>query len=659
MKFTFAPGSTPLPGYTIRRAIHRGGFGEVYYATSDEGRETALKLLQNNLEVELRGVRQCLNLSHPNLVTLFDVKQDDDGDYWIVMEYVPGDTLAEVIRKNPNGLSQSETAHWMEGIAAAVSHLHSRGLVHRDLKPGNVFSSGDTVKVGDVGLSKFIAPSKQSAQTQSVGTVYYMAPEVAQGKYGPAVDQYAMGVIAYELLTGKVPFDGESTGEILLKHLSGQPDLSVLPEDVRPIIGRALAKTPEQRFASVEAFASALDAALHGKAVPQLSPPPIPTSLDTALPEKSIQPPSRRPGGSTPSAEPTYWTDERKGLVLAGLLGMIFVTRMVRGGLGFIEMMVLLVVGTILWSKPPAWSGGAWRLVSHWSAGKVIGVSFVAFMVMANVTGGLSPGMFAMWLFLTASCTAFAIWNYATGSEAEEVEVKRNVDAVPTHYVAASQRTAHERFGDWASSAALAPLAVVVLTAVAAAITPGTFEFLEVRGTDGVPAVVMFAASSLLGIWALLGLGQSASTDPRSAWHTRFVAGLCGVAVGFVTWGLSAWLAAPVREPIDSSSVIFTRVVDFDLVVEGHPTTAAFMLFFGTLFFLRSWVRQAFPMREHRLRIGSVVMSVVVAWLASKVIAFPTGWAMLWAAVVSCGLQSVATWAPEPIRGNRMKGRAA
>ena len=84
MKFTFAPESRPLDGYTIKRAIHRGGFGEVYYALSDAGKEVALKLLNNNLEVELRGVRQCLNLKHTNLVTIFDIREDGDNDHWVV-----------------------------------------------------------------------------------------------------------------------------------------------------------------------------------------------------------------------------------------------------------------------------------------------------------------------------------------------------------------------------------------------------------------------------------------------------------------------------------------------------------------------------------------------------------------------------------------------
>ena len=90
MKFAYPSGSRPLEGYTVKRGIGRGGFGEVYYATSDAGKEVALKLIRRNLDIELRGVTQCLNLKHPNLLALFDIRQDDQGDSWVVMEYVGG-----------------------------------------------------------------------------------------------------------------------------------------------------------------------------------------------------------------------------------------------------------------------------------------------------------------------------------------------------------------------------------------------------------------------------------------------------------------------------------------------------------------------------------------------------------------------------------------
>jgi hypothetical protein len=131
-----------------------------------------------------------------------------------------------------------------------------------------VFSDGGVVKIGDVGLSKFITPSRRSAQTQSVGTVYYMAPEVAKGRYGMEVDVYALGVILYEMLTGRVPFEGESTGEILMKHLSERPDLEKLPPRLRPVIGKALEKDPTQRFATVTQLHEAFEQAVIGKYKP-------------------------------------------------------------------------------------------------------------------------------------------------------------------------------------------------------------------------------------------------------------------------------------------------------------------------------------------------------------------------------------------------------
>ncbi len=153
MKFAFAPEATPLAGYTIKRAIDRGGFGEVYYALSDSGKEVALKLLQRNQQVELRGVSQCLNLKHPNLVTIFDIRTDAEGDHWVVMEYVSGKSLEAVLDEHPKGLPLSEVEDWLAGIAAGTAFLHDRGIVHRDLKPANVFRENGVVKIGDVGLS--------------------------------------------------------------------------------------------------------------------------------------------------------------------------------------------------------------------------------------------------------------------------------------------------------------------------------------------------------------------------------------------------------------------------------------------------------------------------------------------------------------------------
>jgi hypothetical protein len=254
MKFAYGHGDRPLEGYTIKQGLGRGGFGEVYYAVSDAGKEVALKLVQRNLDVELRGVGQCLNLKHANLVSLHDVRETANGDYWVVMEYVSGETLDKVIARSPNGLPPEEVLLWLEGVCAGVGYLHEHGVVHRDVKPGNVFLDNGTVKLGDYGLSKFISASRRSGQTGSVGTVHYMAPEVLKGRYGREVDLYALGVILYEMLTGRVPFGGESPGEILMKHLTAVPDLGPLPPAYRPVVGRLLDKDPFRRYSSAQAM---------------------------------------------------------------------------------------------------------------------------------------------------------------------------------------------------------------------------------------------------------------------------------------------------------------------------------------------------------------------------------------------------------------------
>jgi hypothetical protein len=256
--FRYKHGDRPLDGYTIERAAGRGGFGEVYYALSDSGREVALKAVQGYEQIEVRGISQCMNLKSPHLVTIFDVKYNGEGRPFVIMEYVSGPSLRQLLDESPSGLGEQKSAFFLREIGKGLSFLHECGIVHRDLKPGNVFYENGYVKIGDYGLSKALGPIAASGQTVTVGTLHYMAPEIGAGKYDRSIDIYALGACLYEMLTGMVPFVGASPSEILLKHLSAEPDLKGISEPFATVIKKSMAKDPAARYQTVQEMVEAV-----------------------------------------------------------------------------------------------------------------------------------------------------------------------------------------------------------------------------------------------------------------------------------------------------------------------------------------------------------------------------------------------------------------
>src|SRR5690606_23819288 len=199
----------------------------------------------------------------------------------------------------PNGMPIDEVLRWFDGMAAGVSYLHDHGIVHRDLKPGNIFLDGDIVKIGDYGLSKFISCSRRSGQTESVGTFHYMAPEIGKGVYGKEIDVYALGIILHEMLTGRVPFDGETSQEIIMKHLTAVPQLDGVPDHFAGIIRRALAKDPAHRYSSVNEMR---DRVLAGRAPNPAARPAEPVVAQVASPPRPVSAQVRK--------EPLYISDD-------------------------------------------------------------------------------------------------------------------------------------------------------------------------------------------------------------------------------------------------------------------------------------------------------------------------------------------------------------
>ncbi|MHC4539986.1 MAG: protein kinase domain-containing protein, partial [Planctomycetota bacterium] len=188
----------------------------------------------------------------PHLVTIFDVRYNDRNEPFVIMEYVSGPSLHDLLLESPHGLGAQKAAFFLREIAKGLAFLHECGLVHRDLKPGNIFYENGYVKVGDYGLAKAISASHHSGHTITVGTVHYMAPEIGAGSYNRSIDIYALGVLLYEMLTGDVPFDGSSPAEILMKHMTATPEFGRIEEPFARVIKKALAKDPSDRYQTVQ-----------------------------------------------------------------------------------------------------------------------------------------------------------------------------------------------------------------------------------------------------------------------------------------------------------------------------------------------------------------------------------------------------------------------
>ena len=317
-----APGPDPdLPRpfgrYELRRLLGRGGMGAVYLAHDPQlDRLVALKLpalggadRDTLRERFLREARAAAGLRHPNLCPVFDVGQVDDVPF-LTMAYIEGTSLADFLRGGR--LPPVEVAAgWSRAIALAVDEAHRHGIVHRDLKPSNVILDrrGEPV-VTDFGLAYRAAPAGNPRLTRSgavVGTPAYMPPEQAgDGPVGPSGDVYSLGVVLFETLTGRPPFQAATLGELLAQVARDPPPAPSrfrpdLPPGLDAVCLRALAKRPEDRFPSMTAFAAALAPFARGGAAVEVGPPcrggpgwtpPGPTPL--------IQ--DNRPGTSGPGA---------------------------------------------------------------------------------------------------------------------------------------------------------------------------------------------------------------------------------------------------------------------------------------------------------------------------------------------------------------------
>lgn len=279
-----APGTRVAERYAIEAEIGAGGMGVVFRARDERlGREVALKVLTADAVGDagarkrmLREARAGAAIDHPGLARVYDVGETDDGSVFLVMELVRGRSLRELVREGPR--PREEVARLVSELARALGAVHAAGVVHRDVKPDNVIVRDDgRVVLLDLGLAK-VAPLLDVTRSASgapltterglLGTPSYMAPEQALGASVDArADAFALGVTAYELLTGRVPWSGTQAFEILAELINWHPlppsaRMPGLGPAVDAVIARAIAKKPEERYADIQELASALGAAL-------------------------------------------------------------------------------------------------------------------------------------------------------------------------------------------------------------------------------------------------------------------------------------------------------------------------------------------------------------------------------------------------------------
>ena len=262
--------------YEIIKSIGEGGMANVYLAYDTIlDRNVAIKVLRGDLANDEKFVRRfqrealsASSLSHPNIVAMYDVGEDD-GLYYIVMEYVEGKTLKQLLKKR-GSLTLSEAIDIMLQLTDGMAHAHDSYIVHRDLKPQNIMIQDDgQIKITDFGIAMALN-STQLTQTNSVmGSVHYLPPEQAAGK-GATIksDIYSMGIIFYELLTGELPFKGDSAVEIALKQMKEPlPDVHKLnndiPQSIENIILKATAKNPKNRYDDAKSMHNDLLTALN------------------------------------------------------------------------------------------------------------------------------------------------------------------------------------------------------------------------------------------------------------------------------------------------------------------------------------------------------------------------------------------------------------
>ncbi|WP_339175506.1 Stk1 family PASTA domain-containing Ser/Thr kinase [Solibacillus sp. FSL R5-0691] len=344
--------------YKILKLIGGGGMSNVYLAHDIIlSRDVAIKILRYDLsneeELHRRFQREALSatsLTNPNIVSIYDVGEDEDMHY-IVMEYIKGKTLKQYIQEF-SPLSAARSVHIMKQLTSAIAHAHENGIIHRDIKPQNILMDEEgNVKITDFGIATSLGATSFTQTNSVIGTVHYLSPEQARGGLATMKsDIYALGIVFYELLTGELPFSGESAVSIALKHLQAETpsvrelDASI-PQSVENIVLKATAKDQNHRYSNAEEMEEDLNTCLSIQRVnePKFMPPvddgatklipiikdpkPVPIPVkepSTNLTEQTVRIDSNPPVEEEPKpSKPKKKKKKKKWPLIVGLLVLL------------------------------------------------------------------------------------------------------------------------------------------------------------------------------------------------------------------------------------------------------------------------------------------------------------------------------------------------
>ena len=259
--------------YSIESLVGVGGMANVYRGTDViTGNQIAVKVLKEEFLDNEELVRRFKNeskaisiLSHPNIVKVYDVSVTDKLQY-IVMEYVDGITLKEYLKQRGGALTWKETVHFATQVLSALQHAHSKGIIHRDVKPQNIMLLADgSIKMMDFGIARFSRAQSQTVSDKAIGSVHYISPEQAKGERTDArTDIYSVGVMLYEMLSGRLPFDGDGAVSIAIMQISEKPKplaeiAPKTPAGLRQITEKAMEKDPDKRYQSAQEMLAAIE----------------------------------------------------------------------------------------------------------------------------------------------------------------------------------------------------------------------------------------------------------------------------------------------------------------------------------------------------------------------------------------------------------------